>query len=191
MKPSISAIPALLLASPALVSPAVAQTDSSALREAVTLEAIRAHQAALADIATANGGTRDAKTPGYQASVDYVEEKLREAGYQVTVQPFHFQTFEETSPPEMSRTAPEPRSYAHGTDFLTVRYSGSGSVEGVVVPTTDVVIPPTPEPSSTSGCEPEDFRRLRPRRRSRWCSGAPAPTSRRSTTPPRPATRRC
>ena len=26
-----------------------------------------------------------------------------------------------------------------------------------MVPTTDVVLPPTPEPSSTSGCEPEDF----------------------------------
>ena len=48
----------------ALAGPAVAQTDSSALREAVTLEAIRAHQSALADIAAANGGTRDAGTPG-------------------------------------------------------------------------------------------------------------------------------
>ena len=70
----------------------MAQTDSSALREAVTLAAIRAHQAALADIATANGGTRNATTPGYDASVAYVEEKLEEAGYQVTVQPFHFLT---------------------------------------------------------------------------------------------------
>jgi Zn-dependent M28 family amino/carboxypeptidase len=135
----------------------VAQTDSSALREAVTLAAIRAHQSALADIAAANSGTRGAGTPGYMASVTYVEEKLRAAGYQVTVQPFHFLIFEETSPPEMARVAPDPRSYVHGTDFLTVRYSGAGTVEGVVVPTTDVVIPPTPEPSSTSGCEPEDF----------------------------------
>ena len=163
-----------------------------ALREAVTLEAIRAHQAALADIATANGGTRDAKTPGYQASVDYVEEKLREAGYQVTVQPFHFLTFEETSPPQMARTAPEPRSYVHGTDFLTVRYSGSGIGRG--------------RGGADDRCrDPADARaelhqrmraggfsgRRRPRRRSRWCSAAPAPTSRRSTTPPRPATRRC
>ena len=53
--------------------------------------------------------------------------------------------------------APEPKDYVHATDFLTARFSGSGSVEGVVVPTTDVVLPPTPEPSSTSGCEPEDF----------------------------------
>jgi len=154
MKPSISM---LVLATPLLAAPAVAQTDSSALREAVTIEAVRGHQAALADIAAANGGTRNATTPGYDASVAYVEEKLEEAGYQVTIQPFHFLTFEETAPPEMARVAPEPRDYMHATDFLTVRYSGAGSIEGVVVATTDVVVPPTPEPSSTSGCEPEDF----------------------------------
>jgi Zn-dependent M28 family amino/carboxypeptidase len=150
-------ISAIVLAAPVLASPAAAQTDSSALREAVTLEAVRAHQSALADIAAANGGTRAAGTPGNQASIAYVEEKLEEAGYQVTVQPFHFLIFEETAPPAMARVAPEPRDYVHATDFLTARYSGSGTVEGVVVPTTDVVIPPTPEPSSTSGCEPEDF----------------------------------
>ena len=152
MRPSSSVFVLL-----ALAGPAVAQTDSSALRQAVTVEAIRAHQSALADIAAANGGNRDAGAPGYMASVAYVEEKLQGAGYQVTVQPFHFLIFEETAPPEMARVAPDARSYVHGTDFLTVRYSGAGTVEGVVVPTTDVVIPPTPEPSSTSGCEPEDF----------------------------------
>ena len=111
MRPSISP---LFLAAPSSRPRPWPQTDSSALREAVTLEAIRAHQAALADIATANGGTRDATTPGYDASVDYVAEKLEEAGYQVTVQPFHFLTFEETAPPEMARVAPEPRDYVHG-----------------------------------------------------------------------------
>jgi Zn-dependent M28 family amino/carboxypeptidase len=35
-------------------------------------------------------------------------------------------------------------------------------VEGVVVATTDVTIPPTPEPSSNSGCELEDFRQAPP-----------------------------
>jgi Zn-dependent M28 family amino/carboxypeptidase len=156
MSPSGRAFWTICLAAGAAV-PAAAQTDSSALREAVTLQAIRAHQAALAEVADENGGTRVANTPGYDASVRYVAAKLGEAGYDVTVQPFHFLTFEETAPPEMARTAPDPRSYVHGTDFLTIRYSGAGTVEGVVVPTTDVVIPPAPEPGSTSGCEPEDF----------------------------------
>jgi PA domain len=39
----------------------------------------------------------------------------------------------------------------------TFDFSGSGEVTGVVVPTNDIVIPPTPEPSSTSGCEDTDF----------------------------------
>ena len=82
---------------------------------------------------------------------------MRDAGYQVTVQPFHFLLFEETSPPELVQAAPGSTTYVHGTDFLTVRYSGSGPLEGVVVPTTDIVIPPTAEPSSTSGCEAADF----------------------------------
>jgi Zn-dependent M28 family amino/carboxypeptidase len=140
-----------------LATPLAAQTDSSALRDAVTLQAIRAHQQALADFASANGGTRVANSPGYDASARYVEEKLRDAGYQVTVQPFHFLLFEETSPPELVQTAPGSTTYVHGTDFLTVRYSGSGSLEGVVVPTTDLVMPPSAEPSSTSGCEAADF----------------------------------
>ena len=41
MRPSISP---LFLAAPFLAVPAMAQTDSTALREAVTLSAIRAHQ---------------------------------------------------------------------------------------------------------------------------------------------------
>lgn len=156
MEPSIRTIPIICLAATAAL-PVAAQTDSSALRDAVTLEAIRAHQAAMAEIAATNGGTRVANTLGYDASVRYVREKLGEVGYDVMIQPFHFLTFEETAPPEMARTAPDPRSYAHVTDFLTVRYSGAGMIEGLVVPTTDVVVPPTAEPSSTSGCEPEDF----------------------------------
>jgi Zn-dependent M28 family amino/carboxypeptidase len=49
--------------------------------------------------------------------------------------------------------SPTPTVYETGTfDF-----SGSGEVTGQVFATNDIVIPPTPEPSSTSGCEPEDF----------------------------------
>ena len=39
----------------------------------------------------------------------------------------------------------------------TLAYSGSGDVTGGLVPTADIVMPPTPAPSSTSGCEVEDF----------------------------------
>ncbi len=138
-------------------TPSAAQTNSAALRDAVTVAAIRAHQQELQKIADANGGTRVSGHPGYEASVRYVDQKLRDAGYQVVVQTFQFPVFEEKSPSEMARLSPGSRAYVHGTDFLTLRYSGSGMVEGVVVPTRDIVIPPTSTPSSTSGCEPVDF----------------------------------
>ena len=60
------------------------------LLECVTLEGVRAHQAAFQAIADANGGTRAAATPGYDASVDYVVEKLEAAGYQVELHQFDF-----------------------------------------------------------------------------------------------------
>src|SRR5918997_2984572 len=140
-----------------LATPLVAQTNSAALRDVVTVAAIRAHQQELQKIADANSGTRVSGHPGYEASVRYVDQKLRDAGYQVVVQTFRFPIFEERSPSEVARLSPGSRAYVHGTDFLTLRYSGSGTVEGVVVPTRDIVIPPTREPSSTSGCEPADF----------------------------------
>jgi Zn-dependent M28 family amino/carboxypeptidase len=140
-----------------IATPLVAQTDNAALRDAVTVAAIRAHQQELQKIADANSGTRASGHPGYDASVRYVGQKLRDAGYQVVVQTFRFPVFEEKSPSEIAQLSPGSRAYVHGTDFFTLRYSGSGTVEGAVVPTRDIVIPPTNTPSSTSGCEPVDF----------------------------------
>jgi hypothetical protein len=137
--------------------PRAAETDSSVLRDAVTVAAIPAHQQALQEIADANGRARVSGSPGYDASARYVEQKLRDAGYHVAIQPFQFPFYHEPSPSEVARLDPEPRTYVHETDFLTLRYSGSGTVEGVVVPTSDVVIPPPAQPGSTSGCEPVDF----------------------------------
>ncbi len=58
------------------------------LEEAVTPQGVRAHMAALQRVADANDGNRAAGTPGYAASVRYVERTLRAAGYKVTRQPF-------------------------------------------------------------------------------------------------------
>jgi len=59
--------------------------STATLLECVTLEGVRQHQAALQEIADANGGTRVSATPGYDRSVDYVAGKLRDAGYVVSV----------------------------------------------------------------------------------------------------------
>jgi Zn-dependent M28 family amino/carboxypeptidase len=140
------------------VSAAPTATDTSALRNAVTVNGILKHEKALQQIANSNGGTRASGTPGFDASRDYVVGKLRAAGYDVRVQPFDFDFFTELSPPVFERVSPNPKSYALGTEFQSMEYSGSGEVTGTVVPTNDIVIPPgTKASSSDSGCEEGDF----------------------------------
>ena len=77
----------------AATGPAAADngTDTSALREAVTVEAIDGHLAALQAAADANDDNRAAGTPGYDASAEYVTEQLEAAGYTVTQQPFTYE----------------------------------------------------------------------------------------------------
>jgi aminopeptidase Y len=113
------------------------------LTECVTLDGVRAHQAAFQAIADANNGIRTSGTPGYDQSVDYVEQKLQAAGYDVTVQPFQFQTFISLSPPVLEQVAPPPTgSIANNI----MAYSGSGDVTASV----STVSPIT-------GCNPSDF----------------------------------
>ena len=66
--------------------------DLAKLLECVTLEGVRAHQAAFQEIADDNEdpfypGTRAAGTEGYAKSVDYVAGLLEDAGYEVTLEP--------------------------------------------------------------------------------------------------------
>ncbi len=139
----------LALAGPAS---AVDDIDSSKLRQAVTVGGILAHERVFQRIANQNDGTRASGTPGYDASAAYVKKALKKAGYKVTEQAFTFPFFREVAPAELEQVTPTATPYETGTfDF-----SGSGDVTGQLVPI-DVVIPPTPEPSSTSGCEAADF----------------------------------
>lgn len=133
-------------------------TDSTELREAVTTSGIMEHLEALQAIADANDGTRAGGTPGYDASLAYVQDQLEAAGYQTTVQPFLFNKFEELAAPMFERTSPDPVTYAEGDDFATLEFSGSGDVAGALVPTNDILVPPgSAANSSTSGCEAADF----------------------------------
>lgn len=127
------------------------------LLKAVTVDGVMKHEKALARIAKQNDGTRASGTPGYGASVRYVTTQLKKAGYKVTVQPFTYRFFEETAPPTMARTSPNPTTFVAGTDFLSMEYSAGGAVAGRLVPTNDVIIPPPAVPGSTSGCELADF----------------------------------
>jgi Zn-dependent M28 family amino/carboxypeptidase len=142
-------------------------TDTTALRNAVTVNGVMTHEKALQKIANQNvfNGvpTRAAGTPGYAKSVDYVAGKLRAVGYAVTVQNFTYAQWRELSDSAFERVSPAPRVYVSGFegDYLTMEYSGSGDFTRQLVPTND--IQPRPAGSeftpggSTSGCEAGDY----------------------------------
>ena len=132
---------------------AVDDINTKKLRDAVTVSGILGHERALQRIANQNGGTRASGTPGYDASAAYVKSKLEKAGYKVTEQSFQFPYFEKVSAATFAQTSPTAKDY----EVATLEYSGSADVTGELVPTNDIVIPPTPAPSSTSGCEAADF----------------------------------
>lgn len=144
---------AVAQASPA----AAAERDEVRLRKALTVDNILKHERAFQEIATRSGGNRAAGTVGYDRSARYVADQLRAAGYSVRAQTFQFPFFEETGTPTFARVSPNPQTFTVGTDFSTGTYSGDGDVTGRLVPTNDIVIPPTAAPSSTSGCEAADY----------------------------------
>lgn len=127
--------------------------DVKKLADCVTLEAVRGHEAALQQIADANGGTRSAGTAGYTATVTYVENLLRSAGYAVERQGFEVEVLTVSSA-TLEQVAPIPTAYGYGTGFGVMAWSGSGNVTATVEPVDLQLAPPQ---VNTSGCEPEDF----------------------------------
>jgi Zn-dependent M28 family amino/carboxypeptidase len=128
-------------------------TTYQALLECVTLDGVRAHQAVFQEIAEANDdpvypGTRAAGTEGYAESAEYVADKLREAGYTVTLDEFDFTFQFPTILRQLTPTvADHPANPATGT--------GEGDVTAAVT-AVDLVMTP-PRTPSTSGCEAADF----------------------------------
>ena len=125
-----------------------ANVTAAPLLECVTLEGVRAHQAALQAIADANDGTRVSGLPGYDQSAHYVKNQLEAAGYDVTLQPFWFQTFIVMSPAVLEQVSPPP---AGPIANVILSYSGSGDV------TASVTALPGPATDPTPGCEAADF----------------------------------
>lgn len=122
---------------------ASAATDSSKLRDHVKLSKIVKHLQALQQIADANGGTRASGTPGFEASVDYVADKLRDKGFLVTIQDFPFAFFQELATPKLEQVSPTAKAYQQTVDFFTMTYSGSGDVTANVQPV-DTTATPNP-----------------------------------------------
>ena len=119
-----------------------------ALLACVSPEGVQEHLVAFQEIADANGGLRASGTRGYTQSVQYVAGLLEDAGYDVTLEPFRFNT--STPIVELQQTAPTRAPYA--TDSFTG--SATGDVAGRVVSVDLALEEPT---ASTSGCEAGDF----------------------------------
>lgn len=135
----------LASAAPAGTEACASRTNNTQqkLLECVTLEGARAHQAALQEIADANGDTRVSGSPGYDQSVAYAQGVFTAAGYNVTVQPFQFQTFVSLSPAILEQVSPGPVGPI-ANNILS--YSGSGDVTA-----------PVSSPSPATGCNAADW----------------------------------
>src|SRR3954451_16004543 len=114
-----------------------------------------AHMVKFQQIADANPGadghpSRNSGEPGYKASADYVADVMRAAGYDVTLQEYKFHYFSFVGDPVMREESPTPRSFVLGTEFNPGPVAGSASSK--LQPVRGIVLPPTPAPSSASGC---------------------------------------
>ena len=148
-----AALAAVLLPGAAAAAPAgcANRTNNTydKLLGCVTLEGVRAHQAALQAIADANDdpnypGTRAAGTEGYANSVDYVAGLLEDAGYNVTLDPFEF---EFQFPAILRQLTPGPAVNYETGSFTN---SGFGDVTAPVTPVDINLVPPR---ATTSGCD--------------------------------------
>jgi len=128
------------------------------LEDLVTIDALIGHLEALQDIADANDGHRSGVSPGYFASLNYAEGVLEEAGYSVERVPFQYPGWEQLGPTELEA---DGQVFVAGEQVAAMYYSPPGEADGPLE-AVDLVLPPTPTTSSTSGCEPEDFNGFTP-----------------------------
>ena len=152
----------VLLFTPAVAANAAPPIVTDDLLDAVTVDAVRAHQAEFQEFADLSDGTREASTLGYQLSADYVAGsdgcgRVRGDAAAVRVQLLRGDWRPPSSPaPRRGSRSPTP----------TVRTSrrwttpARGTVTGVVQGVNDNIVPlPVGQPDSTSnaGCEDADF----------------------------------
>src|SRR3954468_17712387 len=125
----------------------------------VTTGDLWTHMKALQAIADANPGadghpSRNSGEPGYKASVDYVADAMRKAGYDVTIQPYTFTYSSYVGTPSLSEVSPTARSFTLVSDWNPGASQGDAT-GAQVKPAGHTVMPPTG--GSTSGCDPSDF----------------------------------
>src|SRR3954449_9668688 len=165
-------LPAALCAAAVLCLPATAKAQSNAgcdnrvndtpgkLVPCVTTDDLWNHMKAFQAIADANPGadghpSRNPGEPGYKASVDYVANLMRKAGYDVTIQPYTFTYTSFVGTPTWSEVSPTARSFTLISDWNPGDSQGDANGAQIKV-AGHTVMPPAPTPSSASGCSPGD-----------------------------------
>jgi hypothetical protein len=99
--------------------------------------------------------SRNSGEPGYKASVDYVASVMKDAGYNVTIQPYKFTYFAYTALPVFKEISPTPHDYEVVDEWNPGQSTGTTTAD--LQPAGGIIIPPTPTPSSASGCTTADF----------------------------------
>ncbi|HET7351380.1 MAG TPA: PA domain-containing protein, partial [Marmoricola sp.] len=152
----------LVAGSPAQAAPDQAQdprcnrnnNSVSKLLECVTLKGVMEHEHAFQAIADENNGHRASGSSGYNASVDYVMERMRKAGYSVSKQEFDYNAFEDLGGSTLQQLTPNDVTYEEGVHFSATDHSEPGSASAAVTP---VDIQLGVGNTSTSGCEDADW----------------------------------
>jgi hypothetical protein len=120
------------------------------------------HMKALQQIADDNPSpadghpSRNSGEPGYKASADYVANVMKKAGYDVTIQPYKFTYYAYQEPPSLSEDSPTAHDFALSSEWNPGQSTGTAT-DAELQPAGGIVIPPTPSPSSASGCSSADF----------------------------------
>lgn len=140
---------------------------ASKLLECIRTADLWRHLTAFQAIADAHPGpdghpSRNSGEPGYEASVDYVARLMRAAGYQVTVQTYTFFYFSYVGTPTFGEVSPTSHNFTLVTDWQPAK--SNGTAHAAIQPAGGIVLPPTPTPTSSSGCTAADFAGFTPGR---------------------------
>ena len=148
---------------------APSNNTSERLRAAVSAEGILKHEQALQSFATGATGNRLSGTPGYDESVTYVAQHMRDAGYAVQVQNFEYDNtaLADYSPPVLAIQGGESFNPGivggqTGGDFGTAFDTGTQQNDVTAkVWAVDLQLPrPAAPGAGTSGCEKRDFNKF-------------------------------
>src|SRR3954451_23781972 len=114
---------------------------------------LKRHMQAFENIAIANPGpdghpSRNSGEPGYWASAQYVANVMKQAGYDVTIQPYKFTYTSFVGTPTWSESSPTARNFTLVNDWNPG--TSDGTADANVRPADGIVLAPTETSSSTS-----------------------------------------